>query len=109
MWPRYRKFVGSFDELWVESGRLQSGFGMEIEGNLSAGMWRSLCYSSEKDYPGVHPHHERRKYLLRTENSLYLAKFAGLGRYGVDLAERAEKFVGTEFCPTVEKISMGLW
>ncbi|NLP02905.1 MAG: hypothetical protein GX089_10450 [Fibrobacter sp.] len=107
LWPRYRKFVGSFDQLWVESGRLQSSFGMKIERDLSAGMWRYLHYSSEKDYPGVHHHHERRKYLLRGDNTYFLAKFAGLGRYGIDLAERAEKFTGNGFCPAVEKISDG--
>ena len=80
IWGRHRKFVSSFEELWIQSGRLakEASVGPDLV-DISAGMWRSLFYKGESDYPAVHPRHERRKYLCAGS---VLLKFAGHGRYG---------------------------
>ncbi|MFP5514436.1 MAG: hypothetical protein ACLGJC_15265 [Alphaproteobacteria bacterium] len=55
--------------------------------DLSGGAWRRL-----NDSTGAlpaNPQQERRKFLLRTGSGLWLLKFAGLGRAGEELLERA--------------------
>lgn len=80
IWGRHEKFVASFEDLWVRSGRLakEASVGPCLV-DISAGMWRSLFYKDDSDYPASHPRHESRKYL--SEGSVLL-KFAGHGRYG---------------------------
>jgi len=107
LWPRYRKFTGEFDNLWVDSGRLASGFGMEIAQNLSAGMWRPH-FIEDASFPAVHPHHERRKFLLKSDSKkCFLAKFVGLGRYGEYLVQRARRLAEGGFGPQVKELSNG--
>ncbi len=110
-WGRHAKFVSSFEDVWIRSGRL----GRRMDGALmdvSAGMWRRISYAESYDsgcgcdpdspaeslYPAVHPQHERRKY-LECSNPLKLVKFAGLGRYGRVKLARAEKLAEAGFCP----------
>lgn len=87
IWVRHEKYVSSFEDLWVKSGRLakEASVGPGLV-DISAGMWRSLFYKGEADYPATHPRHERRKYL--SEGSVLL-KFAGHGRYGRKKLARA--------------------
>lgn len=87
IWGRHEKFVASFEELWLQSGRLakEASVGPGLV-DISAGMWRPLFYNAESDYPATHPRHERRKYL--GEGSVLL-KFAGHGRYGRKKLARA--------------------
>ncbi len=107
LWPVYRKFTGEFDKLWVDSGRLESGFGMEITQNLSAGMWRPH-FIEDASFPAVHPHHERRKFLLKSySKKCFLAKFVGLGRYGEYLVQRARCLEEGGFGPQVKELSNG--
>ena len=79
-------------------------FWHEDRRDLSAGMWRYLHYSSERITEFI--------IIMKGENISFVGIYTfwlncGLGRYGIDLAERAEKFTGTGFCPAVEKISDG--
>lgn len=87
VWGRHRKYSASFEELWVRSGRLarEASVGPSLV-DISAGMWRSLFYKGESDYPATHPRHERRKYL---SDGAVLLKFAGHGRYGRKKLARA--------------------
>lgn len=55
--------------------------------DLSGGAWRRLR-DSTGSLP-ANPQQERRKFLLRTGSGPWLLKFAGLGRAGADLLERA--------------------
>src|SRR3990170_2975879 len=95
IWVRHRKFVSSFEELWIQSGRLakEASVGPDLV-DISAGMWRSLFYKGESDYPAVHPRHERRKYLCAGS---VLLKFAGHGRYGRKKFARASVIADAGF------------
>ncbi len=55
--------------------------------DLSGGAWRRL-HDSTGALP-TNPQQERRKFLLRTSSGPWLLKFAGLGRAGKELLERA--------------------
>lgn len=55
--------------------------------DLSGGAWRRQ-FDSAAALP-ANPRQERRKFLLRTGNGRWLLKFAGLGRAGQDLLDRA--------------------
>lgn len=87
IWEKHEKYVSSFEDLWVHSGRLarEASVGPGLV-DISAGMWRPLFYNAEADYPATHPRHERRKYL--SEGSVLL-KFVGHGRYGRKKLARA--------------------
>jgi hypothetical protein len=96
-WLRHRKYSSSFEETWLESGRMNGLLPYPDLRDISAGIWREVLYSSEDDYPAVHPNHEKRKYLCTANgrsgtsgsngSHRMLLKFAGLGAYG------REKFI----------------
>ncbi|MGE0127373.1 MAG: hypothetical protein AB7U82_04625 [Blastocatellales bacterium] len=107
-WRRHRKNTASFEQVWIESGRLAQSI-LSEEGacdemiDLSAGAWRKIFCNDETDYPPSQPQHEQRKYLCRRRGSdekLWL-KFAGLGRYGGQKLERAEALAEAGFAPRV--------
>jgi hypothetical protein len=87
-WPKHRKYVGSFEETWLTSGRL----GLHAAADLSAGAWRRLVYrEGDGAAPEVQPQHEARKYLgAGPQGEAMLWKFAGLGRYGQQRLEHAQ-------------------
>lgn len=95
IWGRHEKYVSSFEELWLQSGRFAKEASVSPGlVDISAGMWRSLFYNAEADYPATHPRHERRKYL--SEGSVLL-KFAGHGRYGRKKLARASALAGAGY------------
>lgn len=61
-------------------------FALHDSVDYSAGRWRTALYSCRRDWPAVHPPHERWKIRLPREGRL--VKFVGLGPYGN--AARAE-------------------
>lgn len=90
VWPRHRKFHVSFDECWLDSGRLAAALG--ASGSLtdvSAGAWRTYTIPRVDDWPAVQPQHERRKYLAPRDDRAALYRFTGLGDAGVAQCERA--------------------
>ncbi len=110
-WHRYDKYVATFEQVELESGRLPISQGPYDD--LSAGKWRSLVYPAESRYPAVHPHHERRKYLQTCSNpddpkTPVLWKFAGLGRYGREKLERAKKLAEAGWSPRALGLENGL-
>lgn len=108
VWGSHRKYLGDFNRLWIDSGRLERTFGRNIVSEISAGMWRRLFYSKESDYPGIHLQHERKKFLLGGDGKIEsIAKFIGLGRYGKSFESRAESLCDAGFCPALEKITSG--
>lgn len=111
IWPGFEKFVGEFQHLWIKSGKLETGFNCDILKEFSAGLWRKHLLQSEKDYPAVHPHHEKRKYLLKGKgkenNTILLAKFAGLGNYGKEIIKRGIVLGKSRFCPEIRGYANG--
>ncbi len=86
-WKRHRQFTADFEEL----GRFTR------DRDLSGGKWREVTGSGAPAYP----RQERRKY-LRGER---LYKFAGYGRYGRALLDRALALA--EFIPPVHGLEDG--
>lgn len=104
-WPLHRRYVGSFEDLWLRSGRLADAFGGgggELR-DLSGGRWRDLAFTDESHRPAVHPQHERRKFLLERDGDrsplrLEFVGLAHLGRPRADLAERLGRAGYTPEC-----------
>jgi hypothetical protein len=92
-WERHSRISGSFESVWIDTGRMQRLFNADSLIDLSAGMWREKLSKNCSGLPPVHPHHERRKYLVvksavKNEPAT-LIKFSGLGRYGEMTCQRA--------------------
>jgi hypothetical protein len=105
-WPLYKKYSGNFEKQWIESKRLEKEFKCKITDDISAGNWRYTIYNSENEFPAVHNQHERRKYLVLCDNQeRSVLKFAGLGRYGKRMFERAG--VLEEFSPSPLSLKNG--
>lgn len=98
-WPRHRKFVGDFDDLWLRGGRLVDSFGGGAVRDLSAGAWREVV--DVEPPPPVHPQHEQRKLLVTPDQAgdRLLLKFVGLGRYGRARLERARRLHADGWVP----------
>lgn len=84
-WSRYRVFR--------ESAEPEAFGGWR---DISAGRWRKRLFGHAAHFPPVHPQHERRKFLSRTE-PLVMAKFAGLGARGRASFERARALHDARF------------
>ncbi|MBA3345272.1 MAG: hypothetical protein H0T44_08220 [Gemmatimonadales bacterium] len=92
---RHRQFTASFDEVWLDSGRLGAAAPGPGVRDLSAGAWRELLIPGDIERPAVQPHHERRK--LLAAGRLY--SFVGLGRYGEPKFERTRELAEAGFTP----------
>ena len=108
-WGAHARYVSYFEEVWLDSGRLQRTAGLDSPlKDISAGMWRRLFWC-EHDYPAAHPRHERRKYLSGdpSREEPYMLKFAGLGRYGSSKMERAATLSEAGLMEPVERFTNG--
>ncbi|MEA2781364.1 MAG: hypothetical protein QOK29_2908 [Rhodospirillaceae bacterium] len=110
-WQAAARHVVDFDPLIVRSTnplhRLESWVA-DITGpcvapleDVSFGRWRTHICRSEPDWPPAHVQHERRKFLLRTQDGEWLLKFAGLGRVGSAKLPRARALYDAGFSPEV--------
>jgi hypothetical protein len=101
-WPRHPQFIASFEEIWLDTGRLTSACPPGRLRDISAGQWRQRTWASPTHFPPVQPQHERRKYLLEPDDagaqSLWLS-FAGLGGRAEAQARRAEELAAAGFTP----------
>jgi hypothetical protein len=95
-WPRRLQFTASFEEVWLDSRRLERlARGRPIT-DVSAGRWRSRLFEVSR-YPAVQPQHERRKFVVGddsgggTEGPDLIVRFAGLGTRGESIRSRAER------------------
>jgi hypothetical protein len=98
---RHRRYLVSFDFLFVRTGRLAQIVGAPRLLDLSAGRWRRLFFT-EDAAPATHPLHERRKYLFhapRARRPRLLARFAGLGRTGRARYDRALRLAASGWGP----------
>lgn len=109
MWDHYKKYLGSFDDIWIRNGRLEKLFDKKIYQEISSGMWRSYFLKNEDVFPAVHPNHERRKYILREkrQNTFSIVKFAGLGRYGDTYVKRGRMLAQAGFTPSLNSFANG--
>ncbi|MGD9765959.1 MAG: hypothetical protein AB7V27_19920 [Candidatus Binatia bacterium] len=109
VWSCHPQYVGSFDALWVQSGRLQRAC---IPGELldvSAGRWRALWVGDARRGPPVQPQHERRKFVLIAQRGRerWLLRFAGLGDTGAKRLERAERLAAMGWTAPVHGLAHG--
>jgi hypothetical protein len=111
LWNDYKKYIGCFKNQWIINGRLERNLKKKLVYEISAGMWRSRFIQETSDYPPVHPHHERRKYLLvdnsEEKKNIWIAKFVGLGKYGASNVTRAHKLAEMWFTPSIDQLSNG--
>jgi hypothetical protein len=75
--------------------------------DISGGRWRAEHYQTSRDWPPAHPPHERQKYLYEAQNRTWVAKFAGLGKYGQWKLKRAELLAQAGFAPPVQDLRHG--
>jgi hypothetical protein len=109
IWTRHRQFTTSFEEVWLDSGRLAAAFSGEFR-DFSAGAWRAAVYADETEYPAVQPQHERRKYLLTSgaaAGNPKLLSFIGLGRGIEAKMRRAERLADAGFTAAPERMAHG--
>jgi hypothetical protein len=102
-WPRHRRYLASFEEVWLDSGRLAGVTGDGALRDISAGRWRDELIPDPSRRPAVHPQHERRK--LRSARTL--ACFAGLGSAGAGKLPRAQQLADAGFSPKPCGLSHG--
>ena len=81
-WPRHRAIVPSFDR--IRDSLSDAGIVPAGARDISAGVWREWLHLPQP-WPATQPQHERRKYVADSR----LARFAGLGEYGCEVAARA--------------------
>jgi hypothetical protein len=104
-WRRHRRFSISFDEMWIQSGRLSRAFPGWHWQDLSGGAWRPELYDDPQQYPPVQPQHERRKYLLRRDSvhpPHKLLSFIGLDDRSDGIIARGERLAEAGFTPRPE-------
>ena len=106
-WPRHLAYTGSFEQEWVDSGRLARALGMDKLEDVSAGRWRPLLYRDGRPAPAVHPQHERRRFLGTRGGTPILARFVGLGKCGRAKLERAKLLAKAGFAPEVHDYAHG--
>jgi hypothetical protein len=111
-WHRHRQFAATFEEVWVETGRLADLAPASSLSDLSAGKWRPLLLH-QAHYPAVQRQHERRKLLARhpsggrAEQPDLLLRFAGLGARGDARLRRAHALADAGFTPAVLGLGHG--
>lgn len=75
--------------------------------DISAGAWREHRYADEHAWPPSVTYQERRKWLARTTNGDWVAKFVGLGRSGERALARARTLQSAGFTPEVAGLCHG--
>jgi hypothetical protein len=111
-WRRVRRHTVSFGGIESDVlSRLSSELPIEISGesweDVSAGRWRQNLLASGSQWPPAHVQQERRKYLLQANETIWLAKYAGLGRYGQYALERGIALGNAGLSPLVHQLRDG--
>ncbi|HZH04798.1 MAG TPA: hypothetical protein VEY30_13520 [Myxococcaceae bacterium] len=116
-WSRASKHVVDFEPLFVvPRGRAPtlSAWAEDVTGppmapleDVAGGGWRRHLFTSEAEWPAVHPHWERRKYLLHSESGTWLFKFSGLGAVGERKWRRAQALGGAGLIPPASALRHG--
>ncbi len=111
VWPLVKRWTVSFEETFLETGRLAEAWGRGTLRDLSGGLWREVAYPAHvlrDNWAAVQPQHERRKYLLeREDGTRLLLKFVGLGGRGPRALARAEVQAAAGLAPPVVGVRDG--
>ncbi|WP_426958722.1 hypothetical protein [Muricoccus radiodurans] len=117
LWERTPRHVTSLETLLLGTTRPEHRLESWVAGlvgeavrpmeDVSGGAWRALRFAREAEWPAIHPHQERRKFLHRTAEGTWLVKFAGLGRHGEEALARAEVLSGAGLTPEVAGLCHG--
>ena len=102
-WARHRRYVSGFEQVWLESGRLNELTGGAEVSDMSAGRWREQLIADPARRPTIHPHHERRKLRLPDR----LLRFAGLGGVGQARLAKARVLADAGFSPHPLRLAHG--
>ena len=100
-WARHATFTVTFEEVGLVNGRLFGG--IRVDADLSAGAWRHRCFPPPAEWPATHPQHERRKY----SSGRTILRFAGLGRRGESIEQRARILADAGFGAGVLRLENG--
>ncbi|MBV9123043.1 MAG: hypothetical protein JO112_06785, partial [Planctomycetes bacterium] len=113
-WQQKSRHVVAFETLlhptnphalsWFEDGVCPAELDLK---DVAGGRWRAQHFSSEADWPPCHTLQERRKYLYRARGRIWLAKFAGLGRYGDSKWARARRLERLGLIPPIRDLRHG--
>lgn len=101
IWRRHRRYCATARE--AHAG-VDERNGLDAI-DLSGGRWRALTYPVESDWPAVQPQHEVKK--IWTPAHGLIARFAGLGRYGVAKRLRASAIAAGGFGPPPGDLEAG--
>ena len=85
LWRRYVRWCTDARETGLTPSQLCETGSNSID--FSAGAWRATIFGDERNWPAVHPQHERWKIAAPREHRII--RFAGLGRYGRTARDRA--------------------
>jgi hypothetical protein len=109
-WQQVQRHLTTFENLLLYPPRPEhrlEGWAADLLGppdgpleDISGGSWRQLRFSGAA-WPPIHPYMERRKFLFRGAETSWLLKFVGLGRHGLEQAERARRLHAAGFTPEV--------
>ena len=96
-WARIRRYSASQGSAWKPAVNGQTDF--------SGGLWRAHLLDAVREWPAVHPQHERLK--RRSPDGHWISRFAGLGRYGTARAVRAAALAGRGAGPPATSLGNG--
>lgn len=103
---KHKSYHTSFDELWINSGKLKELIETDNLTDLSCGKWKDVI-SVSNDGIVIDPDEEKKKFLTEKEDGKYLVKFIGLGSHGKDIYTRLKKLSESGFVPDVIKYTGG--
>ncbi len=109
-WQRHPQVVVSFEEVWLDSGRLAQAVGAERLVDMSCGAWRKRLFPFPTGFPPVQPQHERRKYLVEpteTGGTVRWMSFAGLGDLVAPKLLRANQLAEAGFTTAPDREAHG--
>jgi hypothetical protein len=73
---------------------------------IGGGTWRGLLIGDQSKWPACWPQMERFKFLSRDKTSIL--KFEGLGRFGEEVLDRAQRLASAGFGPSAEDAGDGM-
>jgi hypothetical protein len=105
LWSRVTKHCRPFEATFLGDGAngLQrwtealTGPQIAPPEDIGGGRWRARHFASAEQWPPAHVGQERRKYLLRTRDGTFVARFAGIGRSGERRLARARRLADGGF------------
>ncbi len=102
LWERARRWVAPFTSVF---GQGPAAWADRVTGavegpvqEIGGGAWRALHFPDRQRWPAADVRQERRKLLFTAGGRRWLARFAGLGRYGEERRVRGRALAAAGFC-----------